>query len=91
MVYKAKKGGLEVLNLRTQNEALLLKNLDKFFKRKEVPWVQLVCEKHYNSGRLLTGAKRLFLVERDILKLLIKFKGIAFVTIQDEDGRSVLF
>jgi hypothetical protein len=75
LVCKAKKGGLGVLYLRTQNEALLLENLDKFFKRKEVPWVQLVCEKHYNNGRLPTGTKRLFLVERDILKLLIKFKG----------------
>ena len=32
-----KEGGLGVLNLRTQNEALLLKHLHKFFNRVDVP------------------------------------------------------
>lgn len=31
------KGGLGVLNLKLQNEALLLKNLDKFYNRKNIP------------------------------------------------------
>ena len=32
-------GGLGVLNLRTHNEALLLKHLHKFFNQLDLPWV----------------------------------------------------
>jgi hypothetical protein len=34
---KKKEGGLSVLNLKTQNEALLLKHLHIFFNRSDVP------------------------------------------------------
>jgi hypothetical protein len=37
-----KHGGLGVINLRTQNEALLMKNLDKFFYRQNLHWVNLI-------------------------------------------------
>ena len=37
-------GGLGILDLRTQNEALLLKHLHKFFNRADIPWVHLVWE-----------------------------------------------
>jgi len=33
------KGGLGVLNLQLQNDALLLKSLDKFYNKREIPWV----------------------------------------------------
>ena len=46
------EGGLGVLNLRTQNEALLLKYLHKFFNKVETPWVHLVWEKYYSNGAL---------------------------------------
>ena len=36
------EGGLGVLNLRVQNESLLLKHLHKFYNRVDVPWVHLV-------------------------------------------------
>jgi hypothetical protein len=36
------EGGLGVLKLQTQNEALLLKNLHKFFNRLDIPWVLLI-------------------------------------------------
>ena len=36
------QGGLGVINLTTQNEALLLKNLHKFFNRLDIPWVHLI-------------------------------------------------
>jgi hypothetical protein len=53
MVTKPKlKGGLGVLNLRLQNEALLLKNLHKFYNREELPWVQLLWAKYYTNGKL---------------------------------------
>ena len=56
-----------VLNLRTQNEALLLKYLHKFFNRADLPWVQLIWEKYYSNGPLPnTRKKRLILVERHL-------------------------
>jgi hypothetical protein len=51
MVCKPKnKGGLGVIKLRLQNDVLLLKNLDKFFSKAELPWVQLIWAKYYNNG-----------------------------------------
>jgi hypothetical protein len=52
------EGGMRVLNIEEQNKALLLKNLHKFFNKAEIPWVQLVWEKHYSNGKLPTATKR---------------------------------
>jgi len=41
------EGDLGVLNLKTQNEALLLKNMHKFYNKVDTPWVHLVWDKHY--------------------------------------------
>jgi hypothetical protein len=35
-------GGLGVISLRLQNEALLMKNLDKFVSKADLPWVKLI-------------------------------------------------
>jgi hypothetical protein len=35
-------GGLAIINLSTQNDALLLKNLHKFYNRMDIPWVYLI-------------------------------------------------
>jgi hypothetical protein len=52
-VCKPKKaGGLGVLNLRTQNIALLLKFLFKFMNRQDIPWVQLIWQAHYSNGKI---------------------------------------
>jgi hypothetical protein len=37
-----KKGGLGIINLRSQNTALLLKHLDKFYNKRDIPWVTLI-------------------------------------------------
>ena len=58
------EGGLDVLNLRTQNDALLLKNLHKFFNIMDAPWVHLVWEKYYSNVLTFILEKRLVLVER---------------------------
>jgi hypothetical protein len=48
MVTKPKlKGGLGVINLIAQNEALLMKNLHKFFNKEDLPWVKV------DMGKLL--------------------------------------
>ena len=41
-VYPKTEGGLGVINLKTHNETLLLKNLHKFFNKVDTPWVHLV-------------------------------------------------
>jgi hypothetical protein len=47
-----KEGGLGVFQLQTHNEAPLLKNLHKFFNKQDIPWVHLIWEKYYRSGKL---------------------------------------
>jgi hypothetical protein len=47
-------GGLGVLNLQTQNQSILLKNLHKFYNRLDIPWVQLVWEIWYTNGQWKT-------------------------------------
>lgn len=47
-VQKSKdKGGLGVINLRLQNDALLLKHLHKFYNQEDTPWVNLIRFKYY--------------------------------------------
>lgn len=70
------EGGLGILNLQTHNEALLLKHLSKFFSRENLPWVELIWDKHYRNGKLPSSKKpKGSFWWRDILKLLDKFKG----------------
>jgi hypothetical protein len=52
------EGGLGVIDLKRHNEALLLKNLDKFFNHKDILWVFLVYEKHYSNGKLPKHIKK---------------------------------
>ena len=90
MVCKTKEeGGLGVINLEKQNYALLLKNLDKFFNKKDIPWVSLVWEKHYSNGKLPNHIKKGSFWWRDVLKLLEPFKAFSVVHIQN--GQSCLF
>jgi hypothetical protein len=51
-------GGLGVIDLEKQNEALLMKNLDKFFNRKDTPWVSLMWEKYCKNGKLPNSTKK---------------------------------
>jgi hypothetical protein len=84
MVTKPKlEGGLGVLDLKTQNKALLLKQLHKFFNKADIPWVHLVWENHYYNVNLPSQARRGSFWWTDILKLLDKFKGMASVSVAD--------
>jgi hypothetical protein len=51
------KGGLGVLNIRIHNDALLLKQLHKFYNKKNIPWVQQIWFKYYNNGKVPHGLK----------------------------------
>jgi hypothetical protein len=76
------EGGLGVLRLETHNDALLLKNLHKFFNKADIPWVHLIWEKHYRNGRLPNHTLKGSFWWRDIVRLLGKFKSCASVTVQ---------
>jgi hypothetical protein len=43
------KGGLGIINFQKQNAALLIKFLDKFYNKKDLPWVNLVWFAHYEG------------------------------------------
>jgi hypothetical protein len=50
MVQKPKhKGGLGVINLRLQNDALLLEQLHKFYNQLDIPWINLIWQRYYNG------------------------------------------
>jgi hypothetical protein len=42
-----KKGGLGILDLKIQNEGLLLKYLHKFYNKTDTPWVHLLWNSYY--------------------------------------------
>jgi hypothetical protein len=47
-----KDGGLGIVNLQTKNDALMLKNLHKFYNKLDCPWVNLIWENYYQNGKL---------------------------------------
>jgi hypothetical protein len=73
-----RKGGLGIINLRSQNKALLLKHLDKFYNKADIPWVNLIWNKYYSNGDVahLTKDKGSFWW-RDVLKLAYWYRAIA--------------
>ena len=82
MVCNSKEGGLGVINLELQNKALLMKNLDKFYNKKDIPWVDLVWEKHYKNDKLPGQVKKGSFWWRDVLKLLPTYKEMAVIQVK---------
>jgi hypothetical protein len=57
--------------------------MDKFFNKKDIPWVTLVWEKHYSNDKLLSHIrKRIVLVERQPETFRV-LKSFATVRIQN--------
>lgn len=71
------EGGLGIIDIEKQSIALLTKNLHKFFNRLDIPWVQLIWEKHYRNGKLPSHIRKGSFWRRDNLKLLDCFKSFA--------------
>ena len=46
------EGGLGVLKIAVQNDALLLKHAHKFFNKLDYPWVYLLWDNYYTAGKL---------------------------------------
>jgi hypothetical protein len=82
------EGGLGVLDLKKQNEALMLKILDKFFNKRDTPWVSMIWEKHYSNGRMPNHTKNGSFWWRQNLKLLTSFKTSATVQLQSGNACS---
>jgi hypothetical protein len=50
-----------------------------FFNRADCPWVQLIWDNYYSSGKLPNNRSKGSFWWRGVLKQLDKFKGIAMV------------
>jgi hypothetical protein len=85
-----KKGGLGIINLRSQNTTLLLKHLDKFFHRRNIPWVNLIWNTYYSNGNLPQATKEKgSFCWKDLLKFVDTFRSVAQCVVGD--GSSVMF
>jgi hypothetical protein len=80
------KGGLGVINLHIQNKGLLLKFLDKFYRRCDIPWVQLVWTKHYSNKAPHAQAPCGSFWWRDVMGLVDIFRGITTCKIKAGDS-----
>jgi hypothetical protein len=75
--------------MNVQNDALLLKHLDKFYNKVDVPWVQLVWSKYY-EGKIPHATREVGSFRwRDVQRLSTIFRGIAHCTVGD--GTTVSF
>ena len=83
------KGGLGVINLHLQNQALLIKHLHKFFNKEDIPWVSLIWNSYYDGvvpqATVLCGS----FWWRDVFKLADSYRAISTATVNQ--GDSILF
>jgi hypothetical protein len=84
-----KKGGLGILNLRIQNEGLLLKYLHKFYNKVDTPWVHLLWNTYYTGKVPHTMAPCGSFWWHAVFSLSHIFRGIAVSYVND--GCSTLF
>lgn len=84
MVTKPKvEGGLGVIRLKLHNNALLMKQLQKFLNKEDLPWVNLLWANYYQANNLQISSKKGSFWWRDIIKLWDIDKGIASVKMGD--------
>jgi hypothetical protein len=73
-----RKGGLGIVNLRSQNAALLIKHLDKFYNHKDIPWVNLIWDTYYSNGEVQHARRQKgSFWWKDNIKLSNMFRGVA--------------
>jgi hypothetical protein len=83
------KGGLGILNIGLQNDALLMKQLDKFYNKMDIPWVNLIWSKYYHSKVPHMVRETGSFWWKDILHLNPLYRAITNYTIGD--GTTVSF
>jgi hypothetical protein len=90
MVQKPKnKGGLGVINLSVQNDALLVKHLHKFYNKVDVPWVNLIWSKYYTDKVTHASREVGSFWWKDVHRLSYIFRNIARCSLGD--GTTVTF
>lgn len=90
MVCRPKKhGGLGVLNLKIQNDALLMKFFHKFYNRHNIPWVDLIWNTYYADTILHATDPCGSFWWKDVMQLSPIFRVVSSVWINY--GSSVLF
>lgn len=83
------KGGHGVINIRLQNDALLMKQLHKFYNKADVPWVKLIWNRYY-QGKVPHECRELgSFWWRDVMRLNTTYRRIARCTLGD--GSTVSF
>jgi hypothetical protein len=83
------KGGLGVINLRLQNDALLLKQLHKFYNKEDIPWVNLIWFKYYQHAVPHTAREKGSFWWKDIWRLNTIYRSVSHCIIGD--GSSICF
>lgn len=72
------KGGLAVLNLKLQNDVLLLKHLHKFYSKQDIPWVNLIWTTYY-QGKVPHATREVgSFWWKDVMKLSTIFRGVVW-------------
>jgi hypothetical protein len=69
---------MSVINLSVQNDALLLKQLDKFYRKDNIQWVKLIWHKYYPNGAPHIRKEKGSFWWKDILRLNVQFRGVAY-------------
>lgn len=85
------QGGLGIIDIKSQNNALLLKHLDKFYNQADIPWVSLTWSKFYSNTQTPPHARSPVgsFWWKDIMKLFENFKVLA--SCHPHKGNTVLF
>jgi hypothetical protein len=83
------KGGLGIKNLLLHNDALLIKQLHKFYSKVDVPWVQQLWFKYYEGRVPHTQREVGSFWWKDIFRLKSLYGSIT--SCQLGDGTSILF
>ena len=79
------RGGLGVLDLGIQNDALLIKHLFKFFNKADVPWVSLIWDTYYAASPPQVTQSCGSFWWRDVLMLYDKFCKVAVPHVRSGD------
>lgn len=78
------KGGLGIINLKIQNQGLLLKQLFKFYNRLDILWVNLIWSSYYAHGipHMVDPCGSLWW--RDLMQLSDIFRGVNMIKIGND-------
>jgi len=85
------QGGLGIIDIQSQNEALLMKFLDKFYNNHDIPWVKLTWSAFYSNNQTPPQARSPIgsFWWKDILKLFRKFQNLAICSAHR--GNTIMF